>query len=91
MSVEPLKFETSTGDLIEVPYLADAFTFKQLRTIRKKATVGGELDGEVFQDLLIDALPKETKDTIENLSVRDFTAFIEQWNEVDEMGESSSS
>lgn len=91
MSIQPLKFETSTGEVLEIPYLADMFTYKQMKKFNKQSTVDGVFDPELLQDLVIQALPKETREIVENLSMRDFPAFMAQWNEAEELGESSSS
>lgn len=82
MALEKLHFTSSTGEKVEVPYLGDALSYKKTRQLRKKY----KDDLESLQDaFMAECFDAKTIDTIENFSLRDYTAFVEQWGQ---MGES---
>lgn len=83
MTLEKFHFTPSDGDEIVVPYMQDAIPYKKLRALRKKFK--GDDQSEDLQDAMLDAaLDKETKDRVENFSLRDYVGFVNGWGEADE-------
>ncbi|MDO5535370.1 MAG: hypothetical protein Q4F65_12055 [Propionibacteriaceae bacterium] len=92
MALEKFHFTTSTGETIAVHYLNDALGYRAAQKIRKKH---GD-DYEALMDAFIAAaLDKNVQDKLDQMSIRDFSAFIKGWSEGDDdtasVGESSAS
>ena len=87
MALEKFHFEATDGTTIDVHYLNDKISYKKMKAIRKKYK--GDEDG--FGDALMEAaLDKEDLDKVEDLSMRDFGRFMEEWAETEDapLGES---
>lgn len=78
MAIEKMKFETSTGEKLEVPFFYDALSARQVRAIRKKHKDDAEELGNAFMET---ALPKEDYERVMDLSLRDFERFSNEWME----------
>lgn len=90
MALEKMHFTAADGTTIDVHYMQDKISYKNLRAIRKKFAA----DSEEMGDALLEAgLDKEDLEKVENLSMRDFTAFMTEWSEAEDapLGESSDS
>lgn len=88
MALEKFHFEAADGTTIDVHYMMDKLSYKKMRKIRKEFEGDGEAQGDAF---LQAALNKDELDKVENLSMRDFNAFMNGWaeNEDVDLGESS--
>lgn len=90
MALEKLHFTAADGTTIDVHYMMDKLPYKKMRAIRKKF----KDDSEAMGDAMLEAaLGKEDLEKVENLSLRDFNAFMTQWSETEDVtvGESSTS
>lgn len=89
MSVEKLNFTTSKGKTISVPYACDALSRSDVRKIT--ASLGDKWDQDTYDDeCLKQALSAADYKAIDNLSVRDYRAFMAKWTKIEDpsMGES---
>ncbi|MER0069235.1 hypothetical protein [Corynebacterium sp. KPL3806] len=89
MALEKFHFEAADGTTIDVHYMLDKLSYKKMRKIRKDFDGDGEAQGDA---LLEAALNKDELEKVENLSMRDFNAFMSGWSESSEdvdLGESS--
>lgn len=78
MALEKFHFEASDGTTIDVHYMMDKLSYKKMRKIRKDYPDDGEAQGDA---LLEAALDKDELNKVENLSMRDFDAFMTGWSE----------
>ena len=78
MSIEKFTFESANGTKIEVPFFQDTFTRKEMKKLNKALKSAK------------DGYPKDFIDTIDNLSMRDYTNFFKGWAEAGDanLGES---
>ena len=88
MALEKFHFEASDGTTLDVHYMMDKLSYKKMRKIRKDYLGDSEAQGDA---LLEAALDKDELNKVENLSMRDFNAFMAGWSgsEDGELGESS--
>lgn len=88
MALEKFHFEAADGTTIDVHYMLDKLSYKKMRKIRKDFEGDGEAQGDA---LLEAALDKDELEKVENLSMRDFNAFMNGWaeNEDVDLGEYS--
>ncbi|MDK8668985.1 hypothetical protein QP902_09910 [Corynebacterium marquesiae] len=88
MALEKFHFEASDGTTLDVHYMMDKLSYKKMRKIRKDHLGDSEAQGDA---LLEAALDKDELNKVENLSMRDFNAFMAGWSESEdvELGESS--
>lgn len=87
MALEKLHFEATDGTTLDVHYMADKLSYKKMRALRKKH----QEDTEALSDAMLEAaLDKNELETVENLSLRDFTRFMSEWADMEDatMGES---
>ena len=80
-----LHFESADGDVLDVPHMADALRFKEVRALRKKYKDDAEALGDAF---LEKAMSKENLAIIENFTMRDYNRFISAWMEVEDEDDS---
>lgn len=79
MALEKMHFTTSDGEEIVVPYMMDAVKRKDLRRIQKEyKDQSEEMDGAMLEAANIS---KKNLECIDNLSMRDYVAFIKEWME----------
>lgn len=81
MALEKFHFEAADGTTIDVHYMMDKLSYKKMRKIRKDFEGDGEAQGDA---LLEAALNKDELEKVENLSMRDFNAFMSGWSESSE-------
>lgn len=81
MALEKFHFEAADGTTIDVHYMLDKLSYKKMRKIRKDFDGDGEAQGDA---LLEAALNKDELEKVENLSMRDFNAFMSGWSESSE-------
>jgi len=82
MATEKMKFEATTGEKFEVPYLADAVSIKQARAIRKKHKDNYDELSDAFMEA---GLPKDDYDRVMEMSLRDYERFSVEWLEAEDV------
>ena len=87
MALEKLHFEASDGTVLDVHYMQDKLSYKKMRALNKKYKDDQESMGDAT---LAAALDKEDLEKVEDLSLRDFNRFMEEWGEMGDakLGES---
>lgn len=87
MAVEKFHFTTSEGVEIVTPYMVDAINRKTMKKIQKEAE---ELGGfhNLEDERLFEAagLAKDLCNQLDELSMRDYTAWFTQWADTGEIG-----
>lgn len=75
---EKFHFTASDGTKIVAPFMKDALKRKQIRALNKKYK---DDQGELEDAMLVAALDKETYAQVDDLSLRDYVRFAEEWTE----------
>lgn len=78
MALEKFHFEASDGTTLDVHYMMDKLSYKEMRKIRKEFATDSEAQGDAILEAGLD---KDDYKKVENLSMRDFDAFMTGWSE----------
>ena len=76
MALEKFHFEASDGTKIDVPFMMDAVSYKQMRKLGKQYK---DDQGELGDATLEAALAPDELEKVENLTMRDFNRFMGEW------------
>ncbi|MBA1834166.1 hypothetical protein [Corynebacterium wankanglinii] len=77
MALEKFHYTTSDGTKIDVHYAKDILKRKQIRKINEEAANPADAEEAMVKA----AFDKKTYDIIDNLSIRDYEAFMLGWME----------
>lgn len=78
MALEKFHFEASDGTTLDVHYMMDKLSYKEMRKIRKEFATDSEAQGDAILEAGLD---KEDYKKVENLSMRDLERFMSGWSE----------
>lgn len=76
MALEKYHFEASDGTKLDVPFMLDAVSYKQMRKLSKQYK---DDQGALGDAALEVALAADEHEKVVNLSMRDFNRFMSEW------------
>lgn len=76
MALEKYHFEASDGTKLDVPFMLDAVSYKQMRKLNKQYK---DDQGALGDAALEVALAADEHEKVVNLSMRDFNRFMREW------------